>query len=132
MEFMMYRCYEDTSWTFVTFLYLALLQVIGIVLAIQSHNVTVKVLNDSKYIAALIYISSIVLITRAVTVFAVSLVVSAERSLLNVKEAIFSGGIILNSTAFLGLVFIPKVELVYSSVISLLLVHLVLHSFRRW
>ena len=100
----MYHCHKDASWIIVTFLYLALLQVIGIVLAIQTSNVKVKVLNDSKYIAALIYISSIVLITRAVAVFAVP-------NLLNVREAIFSGGIILISTAILSLVFIPKVNL---------------------
>ena len=100
---MVYECYEHTSWIIVIFLYLALLQVIGIVLAVQTRKVKVKVLNDSKHIAALIYISSIVLVTRAVAVFAVS-------HLLNVAEVIFSGGIIVISTAFLSLVFIPKVQ----------------------
>ena len=90
-----------------TFLYLALLQVIGIILAIQTRKVKVKVLNDSKYIAALIYISSIALITRAVAVFAVS-------HLPNVRETVFSGGILLISTAFLSLVFIPKVHVTIS------------------
>ena len=101
---MVYECFEqDPTWIIVIFLYLALLQVIGIVLAVQTRKVKVKVLNDSKHIAALIYISSIVLVTRAVAVFAVS-------HLLNVAEVIFSGGIIVISTAFLSIVFIPKVK----------------------
>ena len=102
-----YTCFhEDTqtrTWIVVVFLYLALLQVIGIILAVQTRKVKVKVLNHSKHIAALIYISSIVLITRAVAVFAV-------HSLLNVREVIFSGGIIVLGFAFLSLVFIPKVR----------------------
>ncbi len=95
---------EATAWIIVTFLYLVLLQIVGIVLAIQTRKVKVKVLNDSKYIAALIYISSIVLVTRAVALFGVN-------DLLNVSEAIFSGGIIIVSTAFLSFVFIPKVSI---------------------
>ena len=102
-----YTCFSDESqastWIIVIFLYLALLQVIGIVLAVQTRKVKVKVLNDSKHIAALIYISSIVLVTRAVAVFAVS-------HLLNVAEVIFSGGIIVLGFAFLSIVFIPKVS----------------------
>ncbi len=104
-----YSCFDDanveaTAWIIVTFLYLVLLQIVGIVLAIQTRKVKVKVLNDSKYIAALIYISSIVLVTRAVAIFGVY-------NLLNVSEAIFSGGIIIVSTAFLSFVFIPKVSI---------------------
>ncbi|XP_064383155.1 gamma-aminobutyric acid type B receptor subunit 2-like [Halichondria panicea] len=101
-----YNCFagasvEATAWIIVTFLYLVVLQIVGIVLAIQTRKVKVKVLNDSKYIAALIYISSIVLVTRPVAIFGVN-------NLLNVSEAILSGGIIIVSTAFLSFVFIPK------------------------
>ena len=81
-----------------------MLQIVGIVLAIQTRKVKVKVLNDSKYIAALIYISSIVLVTRAVAIFGVN-------NLLNVSETILSRGIIIVSTAFLSFVFIPKVSI---------------------
>ena len=103
-----YACFpaenQVLTWIIVTFLYLALLQVIGIILTVQTRKVKVKVLNDSKHIAALIYISSIVLVTRAVAVFAVN-------HLLNVAEVIFSGGIIVLGFAFLSLVFIPKVRM---------------------
>ncbi len=51
-----------------------------------------------------LHISSIVLVTRAVALFGVNY-------LLNVTEAIFSGGIIIVSTAFLSFVFIPKVSI---------------------
>ena len=103
IQHMAYTCYKHTVWISVIFFYLALLQVVGIVLAVQTRKVKIKVLNDSKYIAALIYISSIVLVTRAVAAFAVN-------HLLNVAELISSGGTILISAAFLSLTFIPKVR----------------------
>lgn len=93
---------ENTTWTIVKYVYLGILQIVGIVLAIQTRKVRIKVLNDSKYIAALIYISSIVIIAKAVALFAVN-------HFINVREAIFSGGTIVSSTAFLSFVFIPKV-----------------------
>ena len=102
IQHMVHTCYKHTIWIIVIFFYLALLQVIGIVLAVQTSKVKIKLLNDSKHIAALIYISSIVLVTRAVAAFAVN-------HLLNVAELISSGGIILISAAFLSLTFIPKV-----------------------
>ncbi len=111
-----YNCFsgarpEATWWIVVTFVYLGLLQIVGLVLAIQTRKVKVKVLNDSKYIAALIYISSIVLITKAVAVF-------GTNNLLNVRQAILSGGIVLVSTAFLSFVFIPKVSDTYPQLSS--------------
>lgn len=90
----------------VIFTYLGLLQVIGIILAIQTRKVKVKVLNDSKYIAALIYISSIVLIIIAIIRFTLG-------DYINVTEVFYSGGLILATTAFLSLTFIPKMVSLY-------------------
>ena len=66
----------------------------------------VKVLNDSKYIAALVYISSIVLIIIAIIRFTL-----ANR--IHVTEVFYSGGLILATTAFLSLTFIPKMISLY-------------------
>lgn len=90
----------------VTFVYLGLLQLIGIILAIQTRKVKVKVLNDSKYIAALIYISSIVIIIIAIIRFTLT-------GYINISEVLYSGGLLLATTAFLCLTFIPKMVSLY-------------------
>ena len=92
--------------TIIILIYLGLLQVIGIILAIQTRKVKVKVLNDSKYIAALIYISSIVLIILVVISF-------TAVGYINVAEVFYSGGLLLATTAFLCLTFIPKMVSLY-------------------
>ena len=102
-----WRCYELGSPPFyfdlVIFIYLALLQIVGIVLAFQTRKVKIRALNDSKFVAALVYISSIVLVVIVLTTFIL-------RSYINVSVAIFSGGIIILATIFLALMFIPKVS----------------------
>ncbi len=102
---MVYQCYTETIQTVyitLTFVYLAILQIIGIVLAIQTRKIKIKLLNDSKYISAVIYISSIAL-------FFTGSIVLIPDHLINVEEAIYSGSILFATTFFLALVFIPKV-----------------------
>ena len=100
-------CYEPGSPAFycnlVIFLYLALLQIVGIVLAFQTRKVKIPVLNDSKFVAALVYISSIVFVVLALDTFSL-------RGYINVGKATFSGGILLLATSFLTLTFVPKVS----------------------
>ncbi len=103
---MLYQCFPETIHTIylvVTLVYLAILQIIGIVLAIQTRKVKIKLLNDSKYIAAVIYISSIALVL-------IVIVTLVPRIYFNLIEAIFSGSILMATTFFLGLIFIPKVR----------------------
>ena len=103
---MVYQCYTETIHTIyltVTFVYLAILQIIGIVLAIQTRKIKIKLLNDSKYIAAVIYISSIAL-------FFIGSNVIIPDQFINIEEALFSGSILVGTTFFLALVFIPKVQ----------------------
>ena len=103
----MWQCYDSGSATFVLelllFVYLGLLQLVGIILAFQTRKVKILVLNDSKSVAALIYISSIVLVV-------IVLVTLSLRGYANVRPALFYGGIILLATVFLSLIFIPKVS----------------------
>ncbi len=106
---MIYQCFPETIQTIylvVTLAYLAILQIIGIVLAIQTRKIKIKLLNDSKYIAAVIYISSIALVLIAI-------VTLVPGSFINVIEAIFSGSLLVATTFFLGLIFIPKVYVMY-------------------
>lgn len=86
----------------VVFFYLVFLQVAAIVLAIQTRRVKIKVLNDSKYIIALIYISSITVLVLAVVQFVLG-------AIININELIVSGVFFIATTSFLSLTFIPKV-----------------------
>ncbi len=61
-----YECYDTSSAAFyvtiLIFVYLVVLQGVGIVLAFQTRKVKILVLNDSKFVAALICTSSVVLV----------------------------------------------------------------------
>ena len=99
-----YRCYSDSQliWLFMSYIYKVLLQIAAIYFAFMSRKVKVKVLNDSKQIAAIIYITSLLLVI-SVFGFWIGL------SLLNTSTAIFSLAQLLTATVILGLLFIPKV-----------------------
>ncbi len=83
-------------------MYLISLQVAAVILAFKTRKVKIKVLNDSKYVAAIIYITSMVVVALIVITFALD-------SYIVVTEVLFSGGLILATTTFLGFIFIPKV-----------------------
>ena len=99
-------CYEPGSPAFycdlLIFIYLALLQIVGIILAFQTRKVKIPVLNDSKFVAALVYISSVVFVALVLITFLL-------RDYINISNGIFSGGIMLLATLFLILMFLPKV-----------------------
>ena len=75
----------------------------GIVLAFQTRKVKLPGLKDSKFIAATVYISSIVLIALALVTFAL-------RTYINVSTGIRVAGILTMTTMTLVLIFIPKVK----------------------
>ena len=81
-----------------------MLQVIGLVLAIQTRKVKVEGLRDSKYITAIIYISSISIVVMALVTFALE-------HYINIGTGIFVFCVFKLTTIVLSLVFIPKVYL---------------------
>ena len=99
-------CNESSSpnffWQIFIFCYLAVLQIIGILLAFQTRKVKLHGLRDSKFIAAIIYISSIVLVVLVLVSYSL-------RTYINIGAGIFASGILLLTTIFLCLVCIPKV-----------------------
>ena len=99
-------CYEGFSpsflWQIFIFVYLAVLQIVGILLAFQTRKVKLQGLRDSKFIAAIIYISSIVLVALALVTFSL-------RTYINIGTGIFAGGIFILTSIFLSLIFLPKV-----------------------
>ena len=83
--------------------YKVILQVVAMVLAFLTRKVKVKGLDDSKFIAAIVYITSIILAILIVSEYTINEFVDAY-------TVIFSMGILTDSTCILGLVFIPKVS----------------------
>ena len=78
------------------------LQILGIMLAFQTRRVKIKSLKDSTFVAANVYISSIVIVMFILVTFVL-------RSYLNAYSAIFATGIFILTTTFLMLTFVPKV-----------------------
>ena len=107
VRFYILLCNERPSpnfyWQLCIFLYLAALQIIGILLAFQTRRVKLHGLRDSKFIAAIIYISSVVLVVLALVIFAL-------RVYINIGAGIYATGVLLLTTIFLILIFIPKVQ----------------------
>ena len=99
-------CFKASSpsffWEILIFAYLAVLQIIGLVLAFQTRKVKLQGLKDSKFVAAIIYISSIILVALALVTFSL-------RTYINIGTGISVFGIFSLTTIFLALIFIPKV-----------------------
>ena len=87
--------------------YKMVLQVIALVFAFATRKVKVKGLDDSKYIAAAIYVTSVVLAFAIITSFSL-------RDFVNVFATLFSTGFFIGTTVILGLVFVPKVRTLWS------------------
>ena len=78
---------------------------ISLFVAILSHTVKMKVLNDSRWIAALVYIGVPFVILFTVT-FAIE-------QWLHISAVIYCMALFLSSSIFLSLIFIPKVRYYY-------------------
>ena len=93
-------------WRILLMTYTAFLQCLGIILAFQTRKVKISALNDSKYVAAIIYISSITLLTLLFTHF-------GFYEYINISYGTLNGVIFVNTTAYLGLMFCPKMINLY-------------------
>ena len=78
------------------------LQLITLVFAFSIRKVKVKGLNDTKFINAIVYVTSIG--TAVIIVAAYTL-----KTQINIFSVLFSTGFFLGTTATLGLIFVPKV-----------------------
>ena len=87
----------------VLFGYKGLLQALALLLAFRTRNVKVKGLDDSVYIAASIYVTSVVLAVIIVSTYTLM-------DYVNTYPAVVGMGLLLGTTAILGLVFIPRVR----------------------
>ena len=90
-------------WLGLSFGYKGILQVLAIFMAFHTRRVKVRILNESKEIAAIIYINSIILVLLTVTEFTLA-------THHNTYSALFGLGLLIEASLFLGLIFIPKVR----------------------
>ena len=101
----MINCFSRLSfiWQIVLYLYLAVLQVSALVLAFKTRKVKIKVLNDSKEISAIIYVTSVI-------DFELLVVSVLLQDYNNIQELLFAGGVLIATTTVLALVYLPKVD----------------------
>lgn len=72
-------------------------------MAFHTRRVNIKVLNDSKEIAVIVYVNSIILALLVVVEFALG-------KYHEVYAALFGLALLLEATVFLAFIFIPRVS----------------------
>lgn len=105
IDYSVYICTSNTVliWHGIVFGYKALLQIIAIFLAFGTRKVMIEGLNDAKYIAGIIYVTSIVLAVLIVSFVTLEIY-------LNALAAVYSTGFTILATLIIGFIFIPKVR----------------------
>lgn len=89
-------------WQIVYYIFMLIVLVVALILAFQTRKVKIDVLNDSKWIAAIIYVGAPLIVLFFIFTFVLS-------SYVHLSAAIYCVGLFLASTNFLALLFIPKV-----------------------
>ena len=93
-------------WVGLSFGYKGLLQIVAMFMAFHTRRVKIAALNDSKEIAVIIYINSIILIVMAGSEFVLE-------HYHNAHSALFGLALLIQATMFVGVLFIPNVSLYY-------------------
>ncbi len=104
-EYYFYTCSSRSRNITLAILYgfKGVLQAVSLLFAFQIRKVKYKGLNDAKYIAGAVYMSSLMLVTIMVSTFLL------EKSYINFYPALFSFSLLVGATSILLLVFVPKV-----------------------
>lgn len=84
--------------------YKAILQVLAMVFAFSIRKVKVKGLNDTKFIIAIVYVTSLATAVLIVAVYTL-------KTRINSFAVLFSTAFLIGTTTTLGLVFVPKVRI---------------------
>lgn len=90
-------------WIFVLYGLVAITQIMAVILAFLTRNVTIKALNDSKYLSVIIYVSTVILVAMLISAVLINESINAD-------AAVFGILIFFFTTVVLGLTFIPKVK----------------------
>ena len=107
-QYFLYVCESDGQDILYAVLYgyKGLITLFALLLAFRTRKVKVKGLNDSKYIAASIYVTSIVLAVSIVSTYTLM-------DYVNAYPAVVGMGFLLGTTMILALVFVPRVSFTY-------------------
>ena len=84
-------------------LYKGVLQICALVFAFQTRKVKIEGLNDTKYITAFVYTTSIIVAMTFISSLALY-------DYININAVVYSFGVWLAISAVLGFMFIPKVS----------------------
>ena len=93
---------KSIVWIAVVIVYALAMQIVAVYLAFRTRKVKIKALNDAKYLAFIIYSSTVIL--TGMIIGTVSL-----RDFLNIDAVVFCTGLLFFTTSILGLLFVPKV-----------------------
>ena len=99
---------RDLIWIIYSYGCVVLTQIVAVVLAFRTRKVTIKALNDSKYLTIIIYLSTVIIVAMLISAVLLD-------EYLNVDAAIFGGLMLLFTTVVLALTFIPKVIVYFVS-----------------
>ena len=116
-DYYTYVCesHDRDIWIGILFGFKVILQVVALFLAFGIRKVKVKGLNDSKFIAATVYITSIILTIQIIVYITLN-------EHVNTFSGLFSTCIFITATIILGLIFIPQVyHIVFLAIWSSLL-----------
>ena len=101
-----YYCYNTApvlAWLITSYVYKLLLQMAAMYFAFMTRKVKIKALNDSKEIAVIIYITSLILVATVGAGFALG------HSYPDAFASVVGFGRMVTATVILAMVFIPKV-----------------------
>ena len=84
------------------YIYVGLLQIAAVVLVIQTRSVKIRVINDSKTVAAIIYVTSVATVVLVIVSFAFP-------DYQDISDGVYSLAVIFAAYSILLFTFIPKV-----------------------
>ena len=82
---------------------LVLVELAALILAIKTRKIKIKILNDSKEISVIVYVTTVATVEASV----VALILQGFDTL---SESLLSSAFFIITTTILGLVHIPKVD----------------------
>ena len=105
-NYFFYQC-SSHSWIryfmqAVIFTCMCILHVVALCLAFKTRKVKVKGLNDAKYAAVVVYITTFLMLLTLLIAFTLSNHITAY-------AAVFGGGMWIGCTIILAIIFVPKV-----------------------
>ena len=100
LVYIAYMCVHTEECTYLV----SYAQGLGLFLAFATRKVKIKGLDDAKWIAATIYITSIVLVITILATYTLN-----ERN--NTYAAVFSSGLFIGTTFIMAFVFVSKVRI---------------------